>query len=270
LSELLSLPSSAANLNLSPQRKREKLFEALLAQLKSEAQRRPVLMVFEDAHWVDPTSRELLDLTVERVRRLPALLVITSRPEFQPPWAGRSHDGVNGSANGRQALVPVGMPRHRRYCRRSSRAPTVHCLSRVTRRCWSATRTGHRGAGDATGVVDGSLDRLGPVAKEVAQIGAVLGRGLPMNSSASGVRREGSRVGPLSDAGRCFAAVAPHASYLFACGAGRLTTLLRGRRRTCTRIAATLVRFRRPSSAGNCSLSPDGCRQCPGARSING
>ena len=48
-------------------------------------------MIFEDAHWIDPTSRELLDLTVDRVRRLPVLLVITFRPEFQPPWGGRSH-----------------------------------------------------------------------------------------------------------------------------------------------------------------------------------
>jgi class 3 adenylate cyclase len=91
LSELLSLPSSAADLNFSPQRKREKLFEAMLNQLEAEAQQRPVLMVFEDAHWIDPTSRELLDLTVDRVRRLPVLLAITFRPEFQPPWGGRSH-----------------------------------------------------------------------------------------------------------------------------------------------------------------------------------
>ena len=91
LSELLSLSSSAADLNLSPQRKREKLFEAFLTQLEAESRRRPVLMVLEDAHWIDPTSRELLDLTVDRVRRLPVLLAITFRPEFQPPWAGRPH-----------------------------------------------------------------------------------------------------------------------------------------------------------------------------------
>jgi predicted ATPase len=91
LSELLSLPSSAAGLNLSPQRKREKLFEAVLNQLEAEARHRLVLMVFEDAHWIDPTSRELLDLTVDRVRRLPVLLMITFRPEFRPPWGGRSH-----------------------------------------------------------------------------------------------------------------------------------------------------------------------------------
>src|SRR4029077_17741284 len=91
LSELLSLPNSAAELNLSPQRKREKLFEAVLGQLEAEARHRPVLVVFEDAHWIDPTSRELLDLTVDRVRRLRVLLAITFRPEFQPPWGGRAH-----------------------------------------------------------------------------------------------------------------------------------------------------------------------------------
>src|SRR5438309_3585099 len=91
LSELLSLPSSAVDLNLSPQRKREKLLEALLNQFEAEARHQPVLMVFEDAQWIDPTSRELLDLSVDRVRHLPVLLAITFRPVFQPPWGGRSH-----------------------------------------------------------------------------------------------------------------------------------------------------------------------------------
>ena len=91
LSELLSLPSSTTDLNLSPQRRRQKLFEALLKLLEAEVLQRPVLIIFEDAHWIDPTSRELLDLTVERVRRLPVLLVITFRPEFQSPWSGRFH-----------------------------------------------------------------------------------------------------------------------------------------------------------------------------------
>ena len=48
-------------------------------------------MVYEDVHWIDPTSRELLDLMVERVQRLPALLLVTFRPEFQPPWTGLPH-----------------------------------------------------------------------------------------------------------------------------------------------------------------------------------
>jgi class 3 adenylate cyclase len=89
LAELLSLPNSAADLNLSPQRKREMLFEALLHQLAGLARSRPVLMVFEDVHWIDPTSRELLDLTLDRVARMPVLLVVTFRPEFQHAWSGQ-------------------------------------------------------------------------------------------------------------------------------------------------------------------------------------
>jgi class 3 adenylate cyclase/DNA-binding winged helix-turn-helix (wHTH) protein len=88
LAELLSLPSSAVDFNLSPQRKREKLFEALLHQLETLVQHRPVLLVFEDAHWIDPTSRELLDLTIDRASRLPLLVVVTFRPEFQHAWSG--------------------------------------------------------------------------------------------------------------------------------------------------------------------------------------
>jgi class 3 adenylate cyclase len=88
LADLLSLRNSAADLNLSPQRKREKLFEALLHQLAAVTRSRPVLMVFEDAHWSDPSSRELLDLTLDWVSRLPVLLVVTFRPEFQHAWSG--------------------------------------------------------------------------------------------------------------------------------------------------------------------------------------
>ena len=91
LAELLSLPNAAADLNLSPKLKRERLFEALLRQIDELARTDPVLAIFEDAHWIDPTSRELLDLMVERVRDLPVLLMITFRPEFQPPWAGQPH-----------------------------------------------------------------------------------------------------------------------------------------------------------------------------------
>jgi predicted ATPase len=91
LAELLSLPNAAADLNLSPKLKRERLFEALLRQLSELAKTDPVLAIFEDAHWIDPTSRELLDLMVERVRALPILLMITFRPEFQPPWGGQPH-----------------------------------------------------------------------------------------------------------------------------------------------------------------------------------
>jgi class 3 adenylate cyclase/predicted ATPase len=91
LADLLSLPASERHPlpNLSPQRKKERTLEALIRQLEGSARRQGVVMVFEDAHWMDPTSRELLDLTVERVRSLPVLLIVTFRPEFQPPWTGQ-------------------------------------------------------------------------------------------------------------------------------------------------------------------------------------
>jgi predicted ATPase len=91
IADLLSLPASERHPlpNLSPQRKKDRTLEALLRQLEGQARQRPVVMVFEDAHWIDPTSRELLDLTVERMRTLPMLLIVTFRPEFQPPWTGQ-------------------------------------------------------------------------------------------------------------------------------------------------------------------------------------
>jgi class 3 adenylate cyclase/predicted ATPase len=91
LADLLCLPCSerCPMPNLSPQRKKERTLEALIRQLEGLARQQPVIMVFEDAHWIDPTSRELLDLTVERMRSLPVLLIVTFRPEFQPPWIGQ-------------------------------------------------------------------------------------------------------------------------------------------------------------------------------------
>jgi class 3 adenylate cyclase/predicted ATPase len=91
IADLLSLPASERHPlpNLSPQRKKERTLEALIRQLEGLTRQQPAVMVLEDAHWIDPTSHELLDLTVEHVRSLPVLLVVTFRPEFQPPWAGQ-------------------------------------------------------------------------------------------------------------------------------------------------------------------------------------
>src|SRR5213078_4968171 len=72
-----------------PQSKKDRTLQALIRQLEGLARQQPVVLVFEDAHWIDPTSRELLDLTVERIGSLPVLLIVTFRPEFQPPWTGQ-------------------------------------------------------------------------------------------------------------------------------------------------------------------------------------
>jgi len=91
IADLLSLPASDRHPmpNLSPQRKKDRTLEALIRQLEGLARQQPIVMVFEDAHWIDPTSRELLDLTIEHMRRLPALLIVTFRPEFQATWTGQ-------------------------------------------------------------------------------------------------------------------------------------------------------------------------------------
>jgi class 3 adenylate cyclase/predicted ATPase len=96
LADLLSLPVSKRHPlpNLSPQRKKERILEALIGQLEGLARHQPVVVVFEDAHWIDPTSRELLDLAIERVGSLRVLLIVTFRPEFQPPWTGQAQVSV--------------------------------------------------------------------------------------------------------------------------------------------------------------------------------
>ena len=77
--------------DLTPQLKKEKTFQALLEQLAGLALRQPVLSLYEDVHWIDPTMLELLGRVVDRVQRIPVLAVITFRPEFIPPWKGHGH-----------------------------------------------------------------------------------------------------------------------------------------------------------------------------------
>jgi class 3 adenylate cyclase/predicted ATPase len=78
-------------LELTPQRQKQLTLEALLDQLEGLATEQPVLVVYEDVHWIDPTTQELLGLAIERISCLPVLLLITFRPEFTPPWSGQPH-----------------------------------------------------------------------------------------------------------------------------------------------------------------------------------
>jgi class 3 adenylate cyclase len=73
---------------LSPVQLRRQTFAALLDQLEGLARQQPVLIVCEDMHWADATTLELFDLAVDRIRGLPILVLMTFRPEFEPPWAG--------------------------------------------------------------------------------------------------------------------------------------------------------------------------------------
>jgi predicted ATPase len=76
-------------LDLAPQQRRQKTLEAFIAQIEVLARSSPVLMIFEDAHWTDPSSLELLGRTVDRIATLRVLLIVSFRPEFEPPWIAR-------------------------------------------------------------------------------------------------------------------------------------------------------------------------------------
>jgi len=87
---MLSLPVSRyPPLNLSPQRQKEKLFEAMIGQVQALTADRPMMILVEDLHWIDPTSQELLDALIPRLLSWAVLLVATHRPEYEPPWPRR-------------------------------------------------------------------------------------------------------------------------------------------------------------------------------------
>ncbi len=263
IAELLSIPTGDhyAPLNLSPQRKKEKTFEALLAQLELLARQRPVLMVYEDVHWIDPSSRELLDMTVERVARLPVLLVMTFRPEFQAPWIGQAHatnvslnrlsrrDGAAlvGSVAGSKPLPDEimeeivertdGVPL---FVEELTKAVLEACVDDQYRRGTVSTVPLPALAVPATlhASLMARLDRLGPIAKEIAQIGAAIGREFSYELLAA-VAQNGdadlqAALGRLNEAGLVFCrGTPPQATFLFKHALVRdaaYGTLLRGQR----------------------------------------
>ena len=188
LADLLSLPVSERHpmLNLSAQRKKERTLQALLRQLEGLACR-PVVMVFEDAHWIDPTSRELLDLAVERVRSLAVLLIVTFRPEFQPPWTGQPQvttlalnrlDRRDRTALVTQIAGAKALPDEvvGQIADRTDGVPLF--IEELTK---SVLESGVTPLGIPTSLHDSlmaRLDRLGPI-RRVAQIGAAIGREFP-------------------------------------------------------------------------------------------
>jgi tetratricopeptide (TPR) repeat protein len=272
LSELLSLPDQPAGLNLSPQRKREMLFDALLHQLAGLAAADPVLAVFEDAHWLDPTSRELLDIMVERVQRLPVLLVVTFRPEFQAPWGGQPHVTVLAlnrlSARDVQAMVfslagnvPLGSEVVEEIVERTDGVPLF--VEELTKAVLERADEKNR----VSAVLSASplpslavpstlqaslvarLDRIGAAAKEVAQIGSVLGREFSYELMLLVADRKADQLeaalAHLGEAGLLFCrGTPPHSSYLFKHALvqdAAYGTLLRARRQELhARVAAVL------------------------------
>jgi class 3 adenylate cyclase/tetratricopeptide (TPR) repeat protein len=189
IAPLLSIPADDRYpaLEFSPQRQKELTLNALEDQLVGLAEQRPVLFVFEDAHWIDPTTLELLEMTVERVPEAAVLMVITYRPEFDAPWVGRPR------------VTPMMLSRlERRDC--------ALMVEKIAKEFGIAEELRDRIATQTDGVplfieeltksvleratdagttievpttlqdsLEARLDRLG-TAKEVAEVGAVIGR----------------------------------------------------------------------------------------------
>ena len=231
LAELLSLPSRYPLPPSTPQRKRERTFEALLRQLEALARQKPVLMVFEDLHWIDPSSRELLDRIIERIARLPVLLVATFRPEFVPPWGGlpqvtvltlarldrRTGTGMVAGIAGNRALSSEAAAE---IVERADGVPLF--VEELTRAVLEAGGSGEGIERTLAGAVSPSaavpaalhaplmarLDRLGQATKEIAQIAAAIGREFPYELLAPVAERSEAELqqglGRLGEAGLIF------------------------------------------------------------------
>ena len=241
--EMLSLPNDGRYpaLELTPQQRRQETLEALVLQVVALSRQNPVLMIFEDAHWTDPTSLELFGRMVDRIPSLRVLLIVTFRPEFEPPWIGRPYvtaltinrlaqrdieamiDRVVGNK-----LIPASVRQD--IIERTDGIPLfVEEMTKAVLEAGSeeeAQRTAATVPFTALAVpaslhasLMARLDRLGP-AKEVAQIGAAIGREFSHALLAAVTHKAEAELQSALDrlmaAGLLFRQGAPpHATYLF-------------------------------------------------------
>ena len=265
------LPSAAITppLDITPQRKKEKTFEALVRQVDGLAQQQPVLIMFDDIHWIDPSSRELLDRMIERLAGWSVLLLAMFRPEFQPPWIGQPHvmmqtparldrsdtavmvANVAGNASLPSEIVAEitertdGVPLFIEELTKSvleSGAQTPTALSAMPQPALSVPATLHAS-------LMARLDRLGPAAKDTAQTSAAIGREFSFELLATVTDLPEPQLRETLDglinSGLVFVhGTPPQSSYVFKHALvqdAAYGTLLRSRRqRLHSRIAATL------------------------------
>ena len=270
--EMLSLPNDGRYpaLEMAPLLRRQKTLEALTKQIKALSRANPVLIIFEDVHWADPTSMEALSRVIEATRTLSALLIVTYRPEFEPPWIAQPHvtsvtlnrlreseiaaliDGVTGNtplpANIRDGIIqrtdgiPLFVEEMTKAVMEAGEAKTLEqTVAAIPASSVAVPASLHAS-------LMARLDRLGP-AKDVAQIGAVIGREFSHALLAAVAPNTGaelqSALERLIGAGLVFReGVPPHASYLFKHAMvqdAAYGTLLRDRRRALhARIAEAL------------------------------
>ena len=241
--EMLSLPTDGRypTLQLTPQQRRQRTLEALVSQIASLSRQNPLLMIFEDAHWTDPTSLELFGRIVNKIPALRVLLIVTYRPEFEPPWIGRPYvttltinrlaerdvvtiiDRVVGNSP-----LPEGIKQD--IIERTDGIPLF--VEEITKAVLEAGAMEAAERAIATipspsvavpatlhASLMARLDRLGS-AKEVAQIGAVIGREFSYALLAAVANKQDAELQAALDrlvaAGLLFRqGLPPHATYVF-------------------------------------------------------
>ena len=220
--DMLSLRNDGRypTLELTPEQRRQKTLEALTAQMEALSRSNPILMIFEDVHWIDPTSLEALGRTVDRLRTLGVLLIVTYRPEFEPPWIGRPYvTALTLNRLGEREIAAMidrvtgnkALPESIRQdiIERTDGVPLF--VEEMTKAVLEAESEGE--AQRTTAAVPSPalavpaslhaslmarLDRLGP-AKEVAQIGSAIGREFSHALLASVVSKPETELGSALD-----------------------------------------------------------------------
>ncbi|MEM9781309.1 MAG: AAA family ATPase [Pseudomonadota bacterium] len=200
VADALSMPHPRAEevAALTPQARKRRTFDVLLAEFERLAHTRRILMIFEDLHWIDPSSLEMLVSLIERLARLPVLMIVSARPEFQAPWPDHAHVTTMSlsrldSELGERLMANVtgthALPRAvvMKILERADGVPLfIEELTKTVVESGSIEEmtSGHGTGGTRSDVsipttlhasLLARLDRLEPV-RDVAQIGAALGR----------------------------------------------------------------------------------------------
>jgi class 3 adenylate cyclase/predicted ATPase len=273
IAEMLSLQNDGRypTLELTPQQRRQKTLEALTTQIEILSRQNPVLMIFEDAHWADPTSFEAFGRLADRIRTHRVLLLVTFRPEFDAPWVGlpyvtaltinrlAEHE-VGGMIDRIVGNRPLSASLRQDIVERTDGIPLfVEEMTKAVLEAGSETAAQRAIAAVPSPALAvpaslhaslmARLDRLGGPAKELAQIAAAIGREFPHALLASVARQPEAELRSALDrliaAGLLFQrGVPPHATYLFKHALvqdAAYGTLLREPRRTLhVRIAETI------------------------------
>jgi class 3 adenylate cyclase/tetratricopeptide (TPR) repeat protein len=226
--------------DLVPRFTKDKTFEALLKRVEGLARQRPLLVIFDDIHWIDPSSHELLDRLIERLAGWPVLLLIMFRPEFQPKWIEQPHVTLLtlrrlGRCDTAAMIAHVAgdsqMPDEAvvEIIERTDGVPLfVEELAKAVLEAGTQAQSALSAVPHPATLVPGTLhaslmarlDRLGPAAREVAQSAAAIGREFDYELLASIIDLPELQLcdalDRLTNAGLLFVrGTRPQASYLF-------------------------------------------------------